>query len=109
MATKVLIYTHSFAPEVGGVESVVMSLASGLASQSGRGAIQPLDVTVVTSTPRTSFDDDSLPFAIVRRPRVAHLLRLIRTSDVVHLAGPCFLPLLASLLLRKRVVVEHHG
>jgi glycosyltransferase involved in cell wall biosynthesis len=109
MATKLLIYTHSFAPNVGGVETVVMSLATGLASVVRDGDIQPLVVTVVTSTPGAGFNDESLPFAIVRQPGLSHLMRLIRASDVVHLAGPCFLPLLASLLLGKRVVVEHHG
>src|SRR5438876_10714205 len=107
--TRVLIYTHSFAPKVGGVESIVMSLATGLASLAPGGEIQPLDVTVVTSSPPVGFDDNQLPFAIVRQPDLSHLVRLIRASDVVHLAGPSFLPLLASQLLRKRAVVEHHG
>jgi glycosyltransferase involved in cell wall biosynthesis len=33
----------------------------------------------------------------------------VMQSDVVHVAGPCILPLTFSLLLRKPVVVEHHG
>ena len=46
---------------------------------------------------------------MVRQPSLRELTRLIRAADVVHLAGPAFLPLLAALLLRKPVVVEHHG
>jgi glycosyltransferase involved in cell wall biosynthesis len=37
------------------------------------------------------------------------LLHLLRTADVIHLAGPCLLPMLLGLLFRKPVVVEHHG
>ena len=36
---KVLLYTHAFAPKVGGVETIVMSLATGLATQDREGPI----------------------------------------------------------------------
>ena len=110
MATpKVVIYTHAFAPHVGGVESVVMSLATGLANLDAAVNSGTSSITVVTRTARGDFDDASLPFGIVRQPSVWLLVRLIRASDVIHLAGPCLFPLLIGLLLRKRVVVEHHG
>jgi glycosyltransferase involved in cell wall biosynthesis len=107
MPTRVLIYAHAFAPRIGGVESAVMSLARGVAkSQAG----SPVSwVTVVTPTPRGDFDDASLPFDIVRRPSAWQLIRMMRFADVIHLAGPCFVPLLIGLSLRKPVVVEHHG
>jgi glycogen(starch) synthase len=104
---NVLLYAHAFAPKIGGVESAVMSLAMGVAkSQAGSSVTR---VTVVTPTPRGEFDDASLPFRVVRRPSVPRLVSLIRSSDVIHLAGPCFIPLAMGLLLRKPVVVEHHG
>jgi glycogen(starch) synthase len=103
---KVLLYTHAFAPKVGGVETIVMSLATGLATQDREG---PILVTLATATPRGDFDDSSLPFRVVRQPGLLQLLRLIRAADVVHLAGPCFLPMTLSLLYQKPVVVEHHG
>jgi glycosyltransferase involved in cell wall biosynthesis len=107
MSTRLLIYAHAFAPKIGGVESAVMSLAMGVAkSQAGSSDSR---VTVVTPTPRGNFDDASLPFDVVRQPSASRLMRLIRSSDVIHLAGPCFFPLLAGLLFRKPVVVEHHG
>jgi glycosyltransferase involved in cell wall biosynthesis len=40
---------------------------------------------------------------------VGQLLKLIRESDLVHLAGPAMLPLALSLLLNKALVIEHHG
>ncbi len=105
---KILIYTHAFAPQVGGVETVVMLLAQGLASVDGsRGA--PRGVTVVTPIAPGDFDDTRLPFRVVRRPSLGQLLQLIRAADVVHLAGPALLPLLLGRLARKPVVVEHHG
>ena len=104
---NVLLYAHAFAPKIGGVESAVMSLAMGVAKSHGGNSVTR--VTVVTPTPRGEFDDASLPFRIVRRPRAPQLVSLIRSSDVIHLAGPCFIPLAMGLLLRKPVVVEHHG
>jgi glycosyltransferase involved in cell wall biosynthesis len=37
------------------------------------------------------------------------LTGLVRKADVIHVAGPCLLPMLLGLALRKLVVVEHHG
>jgi glycosyltransferase involved in cell wall biosynthesis len=106
---RILIYTHAFAPKVGGVETIVMALASGLARIDGAGGLAGTDLTVATPTPPGSFDDRSLPFHVLRGPRLLELARLIRNADIVHIAGPAFAPLLLGLILRKPVVVEHHG
>jgi glycosyltransferase involved in cell wall biosynthesis len=34
---------------------------------------------------------------------------MIRSSDIIHVAGPALSPLLLGLLARKPVVIEHHG
>ncbi len=70
---------------------------------------QPDQVTVVTQSLANSFDDAALPFAVARRPGLLRLAKLIFSSDVVLLAGPAIGPLSLALLLRKPVVVEHHG
>jgi glycosyltransferase involved in cell wall biosynthesis len=106
---KLLIYSHFFAPSVGGVETVVLSLASGLAGLRLADGILQFDVTVVTQTPADEFDDRTFPFQVIRQPGTLQLWRLICQSDVVHLAGPSFMPLLLAWLVRKRVVLEHHG
>ncbi len=106
---RILIYTHAIAPMIGGVETIVMSLAKGLAGKKQDDGTTSAEVTVATPVPRGEFDDGALPFQMVRQPSLRELTRLIRAADVVHLAGPAFLPLLAALLLRKPVVVEHHG
>lgn len=104
---KVLIYAHGFAPQIGGTETHVMLLAQGLA-HFAVGPGKAFDVTVATRTPGGT-EDAALPFRIVRGPGLATLVRLMREADVVHLAGPAFLPLLLGLLMRKRVVLEHHN
>ena len=106
---KLLIYSHFFAPSVGGVETVVLSLARGLAGLRSPGGDPEFEVTLATQTLADGFDDASLPFRVVRRPNLIHLWDLIRASDVVHVAGPAIAPLFLGLLARKPIVVEHHG
>ncbi len=103
---KLLIYAHSFAPQIGGVETYAMLLAQGLAT---RDASPPVQVLLATQSPRAAFDDTALPFTVVRRPGLLRLANLIRRSDVIHLAGPVLTPLFLAVLLRKPFVVEHHG
>lgn len=99
---KVLIYSHAFAPKIGGVETYVMLLAQGLAERA-------VHVTLVTPTPADGMNDSGLPFRVVRRPSSKTLLRQLWAADVIHVAGPCLLPMLLGLAFRKPVVVEHHG
>jgi glycosyltransferase involved in cell wall biosynthesis len=104
---RILIYTTAFAPSVGGVETYVTLLAKGLADNSTASA--PMEITVATRSAANGFDDSCLNFHVVRRPSLGSLLRLIRRSDLIHIAGPCLAPMALAWLLRKPVVVEHHG
>jgi glycogen synthase len=106
---KLLVYSHFFAPSVGGVETLVLSLARGLAGLRSPGGDPEFEITLATQTPAVRFDDTSLPFRVVRQPNLIHVWDLIRASDVVHVAGPALAPLFLGLLARKPVVVEHHG
>jgi glycosyltransferase involved in cell wall biosynthesis len=109
---NILIYTDIFAPSIGGVQTITAILAKGLAEWSSAPNGQPAktnDVTVVTQTPAGTFDDSRFPFRVVRRPGLLRLFRLIRNADVLHAVGPAILPMSIGLLLRKPVVVEHHG
>lgn len=106
---KLLIYSHFFAPSIGGVETVVQSLARGLAELRDSNGRSEFEITLVTQTPSGNFDDATLPFPVVREPGFFHLWRLIRSSDVVHAAGPALAPLLLARLARKPLVIEHHG
>jgi glycogen(starch) synthase len=103
---KILIYTNPFAPIVGGAERYVMLLAQGLYDLAGSDSVE---ITLTTPTPAGDFDDSKLAFRVVRQPNLRTLATLMRKADVIQLVGPCFLPLSVAWLLRKPVVVEHHG
>jgi glycosyltransferase involved in cell wall biosynthesis len=106
---NLLIYSHYFAPSVGGVESIVQSLAAGIAELRTLDGDREFSVTVATEIPAGNYDDSKFPFRVVRRPGVIRLWQLVRTSDVIHAAGPAFLPMVLAWLSRKPFVVEHHG
>ena len=96
---KLLLYSHSFTPNVGGVETIALSLARGLAELRTVDNRQRFALTVVTQIPSADFDDTALSFPVVRRPGALVLWRLIGEADVVHLAGPHCCP---SFLLGSR-------
>ena len=106
---KLLIYSHAFAPNVGGVETIVRSLASGLGEVRAPSGERQFDITLVTQTAAGDFDDARLGFRVVRRPGFRELRELIAAADVVHAAGPAILPMTLSIVTRKPLVVEHHG
>lgn len=108
---KLLIYAEYFLPVVGGVQTSVALLARGLAKRAAADAASdpPIDVTLVTRTAANGMDDSALPYRIVRRPGLPELMRLIRAADVIHIAGPCFIPILFVWLLGKPAAIEHHG
>jgi glycogen synthase len=106
---KLLLYSHFFAPSIGGVETLVQSLARGLAESISRDGQKKFAVTLATQTPAANFDDHSFPYAVIRHPSLFQLWKLIRDSDVVHVAGTAIMPIVLGLLARKPVVVEHHG
>jgi glycogen synthase len=106
---NLLLYVHSWAPSVGGVETSTRILAEGLARREANHRRDKIAVTLVTQTPSGSMDDSLLPYRVVRNPGCWDLIREIRRADVIHLAGPTLFPLIIGYLLRKPIVVEHHG
>jgi len=109
MNLRLLIYAHSWAPTVGGVEATTRTLAEGLAEFSSTRAGDSIEVTVVTLTPADGMNDSALSFRVVRRPRLWKLIKLFNSADIVHLAGPVLVPLALGWLLKKCIVLEHHG
>lgn len=106
---KLLIYSHFFAPSVGGVETVVLSLAHGLSGGLDAQGSAEFEITLVTQTPAGNYEDSALPFRVVRRPSLFQLWRLICSSDIAHVAGPALAPVILGLMMRRPVVIEHHG
>jgi len=106
---KLLLYSHFFAPSVGGTETIVLSIARGLAELRTPSGFAEFKITLVTQTPAKDFDDHAFSFQVLRQPSFSQLWRLIRSSDLIHVAGPALSPLALGLILRKPVVIEHHG
>jgi glycosyltransferase involved in cell wall biosynthesis len=106
---KVLIYSHFFAPVIGGAESYARLLATGLSNAAERETRGAVEVTVATETPADGFMDSSLPFRVVRRPGLRQLFQLLHQTDIVHVVGPCVAPMLIAWMIRKPFIVEQHG
>jgi glycosyltransferase involved in cell wall biosynthesis len=106
---KLLIYSRFFAPSVGGVETIVLSIARGLAELHDSNGAPRFEITLVTQTPTGDYDDRANLFHTIRQPGFSELRRLIRNADMVHVAGPAIAPLLLSLVAGKPFVIEHHG
>ncbi|HKV23433.1 MAG TPA: glycosyltransferase family 4 protein [Candidatus Acidoferrum sp.] len=106
---KLLIYSHSYAPSVGGVETIVLSLARGLSELHDSSGGNEFDITVVTKTPSNDPDEAAPSFRVIRQPGLMRLFQLLRECDVLHVAGPAIAPLALNVVARKPVVIEHHG
>jgi glycogen(starch) synthase len=106
---KLLIYSHFFAPSIGGVEIMILSLARGLAELRDPKGAPEFEITLVAQTPEENYDDSTLPFRVIRQPGILQLWRLVRACDVLHVAGPALAPLFLGWLARKPVVIEHHS
>jgi glycosyltransferase involved in cell wall biosynthesis len=68
-----------------------------------------MEVIVVTQTPERMENENDEPFRIIRCPGFWKFVQLLRETDIVHLAGPTLLPLGLAMLLRKPIILEHHG
>jgi glycosyltransferase involved in cell wall biosynthesis len=106
---KLLVYSHYFAPSIGGVETIVLGLSRGLAELRIANGAPEFEITVVTEAPAGNYEDPSLPFRVIRQPGLFYLWRLVRACDVIHAAGPALLPLFLARLAGKPAAVEHHG
>lgn len=105
---KILIFSTYFPPVVGGVQTSVVLLAKGLAElDAEKNGGRRIEVTVATPTAAAGMDDSEFPFRIVRQPGLRQLRKLIRESDIVHIAGPSLLPVALAWLASKPFYVEH--
>jgi glycogen synthase len=98
---KILLWSYSFYPTIGGIETMSRLLA-GEFTRAGH------SVTVVTRTPASGDASDRFPFQVVRQPSPLHLLRLLKRSDVYfhnHISLKAAWPL---LLVRRPWVIAFH-
>ena len=54
---KILIYTHAWAPLVGGVQIITRDLAAGLSGWSRANGGEAIEATLVTQTPAGKMND----------------------------------------------------
>jgi glycosyltransferase involved in cell wall biosynthesis len=106
---RLVFYCHDWFPLVGGVQTITLSLAKGLAEWSKTHPSKSFEVIFVTQTLGHGMDDSKFPFRIVRRPSVREVFRLVWSADLLHLAGPALLPQLFAWILGRPTVIEHHG
>ena len=109
MKINVLLYSHDWFPLMGGIQTVTLSLAAGLAEWGNTHPGDSIEVVFVTQTPANGMDDSHFPFRVLRRPSLRQIIALFRSADIIDLAGPSLIPLALARFLGKRTVLEHHG
>lgn len=97
---KILLFSHSFYPNIGGIETVSLMLAKNFQNR------ENVSVTVVTLTKDKGSIE--LPFKVVRDPSVKVIGDLLCWCDVVFENNPCFRMTWLNFILRKPKVVALH-
>ena len=95
---KILVGSHRFSPEVGGIETASALLATEFAALGH-------EVKLLTATAGT--DQQEWPFEVIRRPSCGLLLDLARWSEVFFQNNISLQSLWAAVLCRKPWVVTH--
>jgi len=97
---RILIYTPSFAPRIGGIETVSELLAEAFTAAGH-------EVRVLCQTP----DDggESRPYCVVRRPGFWRVLQCWRWAQVVMHMNVSLKGLLPFLFVPRPWVATHHG
>ena len=103
---KILLATHAFHPDIGGLETVSRILAEQFVARGH-------EVRVVTRTlaraPAPGVAEETFAFPVLRRPPPGELLRLVRWCDVYLQNNISLQTLWPLLLVRRPWVVVHQG
>ena len=97
---RILLATYAFFPSVGGLEEVNALLAEAFVARGHA-------VKIVTMTP--AGQPDTSAYEILRRPKVAELIRAIRWCDVFLQANVGFRLGWPNFLIRRPWVIALHG
>lgn len=97
---NILLFSHSFYPNIGGIETVSLMLARHFQN------IENVSVTIVTLSKYNGIED--FPFKVVRAPSIKVIYKLLRWSDVVFENNPCFRMSWLNFILRKPKVIALH-
>ncbi|HSN48888.1 MAG TPA: glycosyltransferase family 4 protein, partial [Flavobacterium sp.] len=94
---KLLLFSHSFYPNIGGIESISLMLANNFNKR------QDVSVIVVTRTKEKG--NKLFPFQVVRDPSFNEITSLLKWCDVVFENNPCLGMSWPNLLIRKPKIV----
>lgn len=102
---KILFSSYTFAPNIGGIESV-SALLAGKFVDAGH------DVDLVTETNEKNAQRPPSPtevskYGVTRKPSLWKLLQLLKLCDLLFQNNISLRSLIPALLLRKRVIVVH--
>ncbi len=96
---KILLCSHFFHPDFGGIETVSRVLASQFTAAGHE---------VIVATQTAQDDGTSFPFTVVRKPGPLHLLRLTTWCDVCLHNNISLRAAWPLLMVRRPWVVAHH-
>jgi glycogen(starch) synthase len=99
-ALKIHIYCRTFAPNVGGMERLIETIAKEFITLGHA-------VHVVTETPDRTDCALNLPFTVYRQPSFIEYVRLARSSDVILSAPLSLRRLPAQILSGRKIFVSH--
>ncbi|MBC7846287.1 MAG: glycosyltransferase family 4 protein [Flavobacterium sp.] len=94
---KILLFSHSFYPNIGGIESISLMLANNFDKRK--------DVSVIVVTRTKEKGSKLFPFQVVRNPSLNDITTLLKWCDVVYENNPCFGMSWPNLLIRKPKIV----
>jgi glycosyltransferase involved in cell wall biosynthesis len=97
---KILFFSHTFYPVIGGIESISQMLALNFHDR------QDISILVVTRT--KEIGKLQFPFQVIRDPSLRTLLGLIKWCDIVFENNPCLGMSWPNFLIRKPKVVGLH-
>lgn len=100
---RILLYSHVFHPSLGGLERVSEGLAGQLAA-----AGHLVDLVSATASGDPAWDQ-AQPYRIWRRPSLGRRLQLLCRCDLVHSSGASLALALPAVLLRRPLLITHHG
>jgi glycosyltransferase involved in cell wall biosynthesis len=93
---KILILTHGFNPDVGGIETNAEILASAFRDNGA-------DVHVLTWTKQES--KDKFPFTVIRSPGIKTIFKEHRWADVILENNPCLRLSWPNIFIHKPLVI----
>jgi glycogen(starch) synthase len=95
---KIVLASHHFFPNIGGIEGISMLLARGFVEKGH-------EVIVITQTPYDKEDD--FPFRVLRAPSPSQLFQAVKWCDVFFHNNISLQTIWPILLLRRPWVVAH--